>query len=221
VFNEFLRLVSDASGWAYVIVLVLSLLDAVLPIVPSEASVITAGVVAATGGINLELVILAAAVGAFLGDNTAYLIGHRFGARARKRFFHGKKSQKTLEWADAQLAKRGGELIAVARFIPGGRTAVTLSAGTLHYPWRRFMVFDAIAAVLWASYAALLGYFGGQAFEGAAWKGLIVALATGLALTGLIEVVRWLLARARSRRHTEPAQIRREERSPTSSPSGR
>lgn len=220
MFNEFLRLVSDASGWAYAIVLVLSLLDAVLPIVPSEASVITAGVVAATGGVNLELVILAAAIGAFLGDNTAYWIGHRFGARARKRYFRGEKSQKSLAWADEQLDKRGGELIAVARFIPGGRTAVTLSAGTLHFPWRRFAVFDAIAAVLWASYAALLGYFGGQAFEGAAWKGLIVALATGLALTGLIEVVRWALKRARSRR-VQPDEVRKEERSPTSSPSRR
>jgi membrane protein DedA with SNARE-associated domain len=111
-------------------------------------------------------------------------------------------------------------LIAVARFIPGGRTAVTLSAGTLHFPWRRFAVFDAIAAVLWAAYAALLGYFGGQAFEGAAWKGLIVALATGLALTGLIEVVRWLLKRYRSRR-TEPVRIHEEERTPTSGSSRR
>ena len=109
VFNEFLRLVSDASGWAYAIVLALALLDAVLPIVPSEASVITAGVVAASGGMNLELVILAAAVGAFLGDNLGYLIGYRFGPAARKRFFHGKKSQKSLEWADRQLDKRGGD----------------------------------------------------------------------------------------------------------------
>ncbi|MGN6794384.1 MAG: DedA family protein [Streptosporangiaceae bacterium] len=220
MFNEFLRLVSDASGWAYAIVFALALLDAVLPIVPSEASVITAGVVAATGGMNLELVILAAAVGAFLGDNTAYLIGYRFGPKARQRLFHGKKSQRSLEWAERQLDRRGGELIAVARFIPGGRTAVTLSAGTLHFPWRRFAVFDAIAAVLWAVYAALLGYFGGQAFEGAAWKGLLVALATGLALTGLIEVVRWLLKRRRSRR-IEPIDIREEERSPTSGPSRR
>ncbi|MDR2984930.1 MAG: DedA family protein [Nocardiopsaceae bacterium] len=221
MFDQFLRLVSEASGWAYVIVLALAVLDAVLPIVPSETAVITAGVVAATGGMNLELVILAAAVGAFLGDNTAYLIGYRFGARAREKFFHGKKSQRSLDWAEQQLNKRGGELIAVARFIPGGRTAVTLSAGTLRFTWRRFAVFDAIAAVLWAAYAALLGYFGGQAFEGAAWKGLIVAVATGLALTGLIEVVRWLLKRNRSRR-AEPAEtIHDEERSPTSGPSRR
>ena len=216
VFNQFLRLVSDASGWAYAIILALSLLDAILPIVPSEVSVITAGVVAATGGMNLPLVILAAALGAFLGDNLAYLIGYHLGPRAREKFFRGKKSQKTFDWAERQLTMRGGELIAVARFIPGGRTAVTLSAGTLRYPWRRFAVFDVIAAVIWASYAALLGFFGGQAFEGAAWKGLLVALVTGGALTGVIEVVRWFQKRRSSRREAA-ASPREERRSPTSS----
>ncbi|HEX5189855.1 MAG TPA: DedA family protein [Streptosporangiaceae bacterium] len=216
MFNEFLRLVQDASGWAYAIVLALALLDALLPIVPSEASVITAGVVASTGGMILPLVIVAAALGAFLGDNTAYYLGYRFGPKARQRFFRGKKSQRTFDWAERQLQMRGGELIAVARFIPGGRTAVTLSAGTLHYPWRRFVVFDVIAAVIWGSYAALLGYFGGQAFEGAAWKGLLVALLTGCALTGVIEVVRWYLRRRGSRRG-EPASPPAERGSPTSS----
>ncbi|HEX6934678.1 MAG TPA: DedA family protein [Streptosporangiaceae bacterium] len=220
MFNEFLRLVADASGWAYVIVLALALLDALLPVVPSEASVITAGVVAATGGMALPLVIVAAALGAFLGDNTAYYLGYRFGPRARQKIFHGKRSQKTFEWAERQLERRGGELIAVARFIPGGRTAVTLSAGTLHYPWRRFAVFDVIAAVLWASYAALLGYFGGQAFEGAAWKGLLVALLAGCLLTGLIEVVRWFLKR-RASRSGEPASPPAETGSPTSSRTSR
>ncbi len=206
VFNEFLRIVSDASGWAYAIVLALAMLDALLPIVPSETAVITAGVVAATGRMNLPLVIVAAALGAFLGDNAAYLLGRRFGPRAMETIFRGKKSQKSFEWAERQLARRGGELIAVARFIPGGRTAVTLSAGILHFPWRRFAVFDAIAAVLWAAYAASLGYFGGQAFEGAAWKGLILALVTGIALTGVIEAVRWFLKR-RKDRGTQPADV--------------
>lgn len=132
--------------------------------------------------------------------------------------FRGKKSQKSFEWAERQLARRGGELIAVARFIPGGRTAVTLSAGILHFPWKRFAVFDAIAAVLWAVYAASLGYFGGQAFEGAAWKGLILALVTGIALTGVIEVVRWFLKRRKDRR-SQRADVT--ERQSSAAPSSR
>jgi membrane-associated protein len=191
LFQQFTELVSNASGWAYAVVLLLALLDAIVPVVPSETAVITAGVVAAAGDLQLGLVIAAAAVGAFLGDNLAYLIGNRFGRRVAERFFHGEKAQKRIEWAEHQLDTRGGEVIAVSRFIPGGRTAVTLSAGTLGYPWRRFAMFDAMAAVGWALYASLLGYFGGRAFEDAPWKGLLIALGTGFAIAGLVELVRW------------------------------
>jgi membrane-associated protein len=198
MFNHFVQLVAGASGWAYGIVFALALLDALLPVVPSETVVITAGVVAAAGGLNLPLVMLSAACGAFAGDNLAYLIGFRFGARVANRFLRGEKGQRSLRWAAAQLSERGGELIVVARFIPGGRTAITLSAGTVRFPWPRFAVFDAIAGLIWGAYASLLGFFGGKTFEGAAWKGLIVALVIAFALTGGIELVRWLLKRRRS-----------------------
>jgi membrane protein DedA with SNARE-associated domain len=197
VFAQFTQLVSEASGWAYGIVFLFAFLDVLVPVVPSEASVITAGVVAAAGGLFLPLVIVAAASGAFLGDNTAYLVGRRFGTRAAERFLHGGKAKKTLDWAEHQLGQRGGELIVVARFIPGGRTAVTLAAGTLAFPWRRFAAFDAVAALIWALYASLLGYFGGRAFEHAAWKGLLLALGLAFAVAGGVEVVRWFLRRRR------------------------
>lgn len=200
MFGQFVQLVSEASGWAYAVVLALALIDALLPIVPSETSVITAGVVAASGAINLVAVIVAAACGAFAGDNAAYLIGRRFGPRAAARFFRGKRGKQSLDWAEDQLSKRGGELIAVARFIPGGRTAVTLSAGTVGYPWPRFATYDAVAAVVWALYASLLGYFGGAAFEGAAWKGLLLALGIAFGMAGVIEAVRWLMNRHRASR---------------------
>jgi membrane protein DedA with SNARE-associated domain len=76
---------------------------------------------------------------------------------------------------------------------------VTLSAGTLGYPWRRFALFDAAAALVWALYATLLGYLGGRAFEHARWKGLLLALALAIAfaVAGGIELTRWLLKRRR------------------------
>jgi membrane-associated protein len=200
LFQQFTKLVADASGWAYAVVLLLALLDAFLPVVPSETAVITAGVVAAAGDLQLSLVIGAAAAGAFLGDNISYLIGNRFGSRVAERFFHGERARRRIDWTENQLETRGGEIILVGRFIPGGRTAVTLSAGTLGYPWRRFALFDAFAALAWALYASLLGYFGGRAFEDAPWKGLLIALGTGFAIAGLVELVRWLRKRRRGRR---------------------
>ena len=195
MFGQFTELVSEASGWSYAIIFAVAFLDALLPVVPSETVVITAGVVAAAGDLSVALVIPVAAAGAFGGDNAAYAVGRRFGARAVDRFFGGEGTRRRIDWAERQLEERGGELIVVARFIPGGRTAVTLSAGLLNFPWPRFAVFDAIAGALWASYAALLGYFGGRAFEHEAWKGLLLALGIAFAVAGGVEVVRWALHR--------------------------
>jgi membrane-associated protein len=197
VFHHFSDLVASASGWAYAIVFLLAVLDALLPIVPSETVVITAGVVASAGDLSLPLVIAAAALGAFLGDNCAYLVGRRFGERVTARFFSGEKARHRVDWAHHQIRERGGELIAVGRFIPGGRTAVTLSAGMLRYAWRRFVLFDAAAALVWAAYASLLGYFGGRTFE-SEWKGLLLALGLAFAVVGGIELVRWARRRRSS-----------------------
>jgi membrane protein DedA with SNARE-associated domain len=200
VFTHFTHLVANASGWAYAVVFLLALLDAVLPVVPSETAVITAGVVAAGGDLFLPLVIVLAAAGAFLGDNTAYWIGRRFGTWVVEKFFSGEKAKKRLDWAERQIEERGGVLIVVGRFIPGGRTAITLSCGLLRYSWPRFLALDAVAASVWAVYASLLGYFGGRAFEHAAWKGLVLALAIGFAMAGAIEAGRWVVKRVRSAR---------------------
>ncbi len=191
MFHHFTELVANASGWAYAILFVLAFLDALIPIVPSETSVITAGVVASSGDLSLPLVILFAAAGAFAGDNTSYFVGARYGTRINDRFFQSEKAQRRIAWANRQVEERGGELIVIARFIPGGRTVVTLSCGTLGYPWRRFVLFDAIAASIWALYAALLGYLGGHAFEEQPWKGLLLAFAIALAVTGGVELFRW------------------------------
>jgi membrane protein DedA with SNARE-associated domain len=197
VFDQFSQLVSDASGWAYAILFLFAFLDALVPVVPSETAAITAGVVAAAGDLSLPLVVAAAATGAFLGDNAAYGLGRGFGDRVVARFFSGEKARRRIGWAKDQLAERGGELIVIGRFIPGGRIAVTVSAGLVRYDWRRFVAFDAAAALAWALYACLLGYFGGRAFE--AWKGLLLALGLGFGIGGVTEVVRRLRKRRSAR----------------------
>lgn len=198
MFGHFTQLVADASGWAYGIVFLLAMLDSILPVVPSETAAITAGVVAGAGDLSLWVVIVAAAAGAFVGDNIAYAIGHLAGDRIVARVIRGEKGQHRLDWAERQLQERGGVLIIGARFIPGGRTAVTISAGLLGYPWRRFVAFDLAAALLWASYATLLGYWGGKTFEHAPWKGLVVALGLAFTVAIVVEGVRWLRRRLAS-----------------------
>jgi membrane-associated protein len=195
VFQSIVDAVSG-SDWSYLIVFAIAMLDAFFPIVPSEATAIAAGVVAGTGGLSVEFVILAAAVGAIAGDNISFGIGHFLGARVERRFFSGEKAQKRLKWAQKTLDERGGYLIVVARFIPGGRTATTFVAGFVEtFPWRRFLMFDALAGTIWGTYTVLLGYIGGKSFEKDPWKGLLLAFAIALAVTAVVEAVRHLRRR--------------------------
>ena len=184
----------SGSPWTYAFLFFVSALDVIFPLVPSETSVILAGVLSATGDLFLFAVILCAAAGAILGDNTAYWIGRKAGPWIVARFFSGDR-RKRIEWAEKQVRERGGYLILVGRFIPGGRTAVTVACGLLEMPWRRFIVWDVPAGLLWASYAGFLGYFGGKAFEESPLKGFAVAFAVALALTGAIELYRWMKKR--------------------------
>ena len=201
MFDWLTDLVSGA-WWAYPLLFAVAYLDALIPLVPSETLVITAGVLAGAGDMELGWIIVFAALGAFCGDNTAYLIGHRYGERIERRFFSSEKAKGRLRWAERQLEERGGEIIIIARFIPGGRTVVTLSAGALEMRWRRFATYDAIAVTIWASYAALLGYVGGKQFEDAPWKGLTVALAIAFSVAGGVELVRWLQRRRKAQRES-------------------
>ena len=154
---------------------------------------------ASAGGLNVWFVILAAALGAIAGDNICFALGHFLGHRVERRFFASEKSQQRLKWAQDMLEKRGGYLIVVARFIPGGRTVTTFTAGFVEtYPWRRFLMFDALAGLIWGSYTVLLGCLGGKTFEEEPWKGLLLAFGIALAVTGAVEVGRHLRARRRA-----------------------
>ena len=187
---EWLEEAIRGEVWTYPAIVVAVAFDSLLPIAPGETVVITAGVLAANGDLSLPLVILAAAVGGWLGDNASYGLGASLGRRAERRFFSSQKAQQRLGWARRQLRKRGGTIIVVARFIPGGRTATTFAAGTLEMPWRRFASVDALAAVLWAAYITMLGYFGGSAFEESLWKPIVAAFLVAAAVTGGAELWR-------------------------------
>src|SRR5215469_15972065 len=180
---------------SYLLALLLPAFDAIFPVLPSETVVIALGV--ATAGSTdprIALLVACAAAGAFLGDNLCYLLGRRFGPAVERRFFATEKGARRRQWAERSLARFGVQLIIVCRFIPGGRTAVTLSCGLVGYSRRKFVAATAVAAVIWACYAFFIGRLGGKAFEDKPWLGLIVAFGVTVAVSAVIEAIRRIRA---------------------------
>jgi membrane-associated protein len=186
------QLVEGAMGspWVFLALFAFAAIDAFLPLVPSESLVITAGVFAAAGEPNLAGVIVAAGLGALAGDHISYFAGRAAGDRFVRNTTPGTRRAKALSGAGKLLGERGGVILIVCRYIPGARTAVTLTAGAVRYPLRRFTFFDSIAAFSWATYSALIGYLGGEAFEGDPLKGLALGLGLALMVAGGVELVR-------------------------------
>jgi membrane-associated protein len=193
------------SPVSYLIAVLLPALDALLPWLPSETVIIALGAVTA-GRVDprIGLLVVLAAFGAWLGDNAAYLVGKRFGPAVDRRLFAGEKGAHRRAWAQRSLDRYGMRLIIACRFIPGGRTAVTLTCGMVGFPPRRFAFATAVAGIIWASYAFFLGRLGGKIFEDRPWAGLLLALGLGLAVGLLIEAAR-RVRRWRSRRRTRHA----------------
>jgi membrane protein DedA with SNARE-associated domain len=190
VFDSLLHAVSG-SPWTYLLIAAVCAGDAMLPLFPSEAIVIAAGVAAANGRLLVWLVAIVAAVGAFAGDNATYWLGSSGLRRVAGRLIGAGRNQERMDWARDQLRRHGPQIIIVARFIPGGRTATTYIAGTLGMDWRRlFVPADAAAAVAWALYSTALGYFGGAAFEHNLWAPLLIATGTSILVAVAGELLR-------------------------------
>lgn len=192
--DEIVDFVEGALGspWGLLALAAIAAIDGFFPVVPSESLVVTAGVFAAAGEQRLALVIAAAAIGAFAGDHVSYFAGRRAGGTLSRRLRSGTRKRAAFEWAARVLGERGGTVIVVGRYVPGGRTAVTLTAGAVHYRLSSFSFFDGIAATSWATYAALVGYLGGAAFEDEPLKGVVFGLGLALTVAGMIELVRRL-----------------------------
>jgi membrane-associated protein len=196
-FESVVDLVSG-SPWAYAAILAVAALDSVLPIVPSETTVISAGLLAGAGELQLGLVIAAGGAGAYAGDAGAYWIGRASGPRLDRRLFARPKAARRRAWAERTLARNGGPLILGARFVPGGRTAVTVTAGIVRMRWLRFAVLAAAAGLAWASYAALIGYAGGRVFEDQPLWGLALGLGVAVGVFVAVEATRKLRSRRRA-----------------------
>jgi membrane-associated protein len=119
-----------------------------------------------------------------------------------KRVLRGNTGQ--LAAVERQFRKRGGTFVIVGRFVPGGRTAVAIGAGVLHFSWPRFIVYDAIAAVIWAFQAALPGYIGGTLIHDRPW----LAMVFGFVLSALLATSIALFQRRRDGQRAREAPIK-------------
>ncbi|MFG2328384.1 DedA family protein [Streptomyces sp. NPDC048604] len=176
-----------AGPWIYAAISASILLDVFLPVLPSGVLVVTAATAAAAAATvtavpsaasvpSVPALLLCAATASVLGDLGAYRIARRGGLdRVLARSRRLRSAQERLGSA---LAHGGGALVVLARFVPAGRSVVSLAAGAAGRPVQDFLPWSALAGVAWAAYSVGLGYAGGQ-WLGATWLG---AAASVLAL---------------------------------------
>lgn len=184
--------------WVYAVVGLAAAFDAIFPIVPSETLLISAAVLSARPhGPALWGLVVAGAAGAVAGDNLMYWLGRLVGERAVSRLARGPVATRRVEWASSMVRRYGPALVVVGRYIPGGRTAVTLASGTLAMPWGRFLIADVVAGVTWALYACLIGRVGGELFD-STWVAILVSAGGAVVLGLIFEGVRRLANRLRA-----------------------
>ena len=156
--------------------------------VPGETILLVAGYFASTGEFNIALVMLIAAVGAVIGDNIGFAIGHHYGRGfllkiGRYVFL----TPKRLAHIEDYFHKHGNKTILVARFITGLRVFAALLAGASNMRWRVFLFYNVCGAILWSIIITSLGYVFGQSLPLLLkWVGrsgtifLIVAIVVGV-----------------------------------------
>lgn len=185
------------GAWLFPALFGLAVADAFVFFVPSELLVLAAAAARAEDGLSLVGIVLVAAAGAVVGDHLGYELGRRGGGwvgRLASPMVSGRG--ELVERAQQTLRHRGGVILIGARYVPGGRTAVTFAAGAVGYSRAKFAVFDVVASLLWASFYAVLGYVGGTTFD-SAWIGMLVGVGCALTIALLIRVVQLLVPRFR------------------------
>jgi membrane-associated protein len=129
---------------------------------PGDSLLVTAGIFAAAGSLNLGWLLALAALAAIAGDQVGYWIGRQAGQALYKRedsFFFKKRH---LERAHEFYEKYGGKTIVIARFVPIVRTFAPPVAGAARMDYRRFVLYNIFGGLLWVLSTVLLGYFLGS-----------------------------------------------------------
>jgi membrane protein DedA with SNARE-associated domain len=119
-----------------------------LPI-PEDVTLIVAGALVYYRVVSLSGAILVCLAGVLLGDSIMFWLGKTYGRKLTKKwFFHKLLPDERLDAVGKQLNTRGYKLLFAARFMPGLRAPIFFSAGVLHFPFRKFIFMDGLAAML-------------------------------------------------------------------------
>ncbi|MDX3074667.1 DedA family protein [Streptomyces sp. NPDC088354] len=170
------------------------------PLVPNSALLVTGGVLAAQGRLDIGLVLLVVAGSALLGDLVIHRTGRAVSGSVLTRLYRKPRRRALLEWASVRIERHGVPFVIGVRFLPSGRVIGGLAAGIVRYPARRYAIGAGVAEGVWATYSVGLGYFGGLAMSNSLYA---VGLGLGVSLFvagvgGLAQVVSGRRAAAES-----------------------
>jgi len=130
---------------------------------PGDSLLISAGLVAAGGHLNIWWLNVLLSVAAVAGDNVGYAIGARIGprlfTREKSRVFNPAHIDRTRRF----YARHGAKTIVIARFVPIVRTFAPVVAGVGRMPYRRFVFYNVVGGVGWVLSMTWAGYLLGQA----------------------------------------------------------
>jgi membrane protein DedA with SNARE-associated domain len=203
VLQYLLDLVARLGPWSYVIIFAAAALECaafVGLIVPGESLVLASGFFAHRGLLNVEAVMVAAALGAIAGDNIGYYLGRRLGRDWLLR--HGSRfgiRQRRLDQAESFFKRHGPKAVFIGRFIGFARALVPFVAGASRMRYRQFLMYDALGAVLWTVAFVTLGYVLGSSWQVAErWIGRTSLVLAAVAV--LVAAVAWRRRQARTPR---------------------
>ncbi len=163
--RHLIELTAAYGGWIYGILFVVVFCETgfvVTPFLPGDSLIFAVGSLAAIGAMDLTTSIVLLIAAAFAGDTVNYWIGHYVGPRV----FHEEHSRllnrEYLERTHRFYERHGGKTIVIARFLPIIRTFAPFVAGVGFMAYRRFMLYNIAAGIVWVGTFIAAGYFFGN-----------------------------------------------------------
>jgi membrane protein DedA with SNARE-associated domain len=154
------------AEYGYFAIFVLVALESAGVPMPGETALVSGAVLSGRGDLHIGLVIACAAAAAILGDNAGYWVGREFGFPLIYRYGHYiRVDEGRLKVAQYLFQRHGGKIVFFGRFVAILRAFAAFLAGVNHLPWPRFLLFNALGGVVWATLFGIGGYFLGFAFE--------------------------------------------------------